>query len=114
MLINALLRIKTSSHSKLTWGLATKASLLHTLQIVYTFLPKTQAILAMNRTWGLSLRKQLLRKEQKRNSNMLQKLWPIKKCKNAECIPGCRPHVCFTTLYHAPSKIIRSLWGFCD
>ena len=37
MLINALLRIKTSSQNKLTQGLRTKASLLHALQTEYTF-----------------------------------------------------------------------------
>ena len=48
---------------------------------MYTFLTKlclaeTQAFLAMNRTLGLSIRKQLLKKEHKRDINMLRKLWP--------------------------------------
>ena len=115
MLINALLCIKTSSHNKLTQGLATKASLLHALQTVYTFLSKlyiakTQAFVAMNRTLGLSIRMQLLKKEQKRDINMLRNLWPPnKKGKKAKCVRGDRRHVRLTTLRHATLKVMRSL-----
>ena len=63
----------------------------------------------MNRTLGLSIRKQLLKKEQKQDINMLRKLWPRNKGKKAECIQGDRPHVCLTILRHATSKVMRSL-----
>ena len=61
---------------------------------MYTFLPKlcvaeTHVFLAINRTLGFSIRNSFLKKEQKRDINMLRKLWlPNNKGRKAECVRG--------------------------
>ena len=64
----------------------------------------------MKRTLGLSIRKQILKEEQKRSTNMQRKLWPSNKTgKKAECIRKDKPYVRLTALRHSTLKVMRSL-----